>query len=67
MVGYSVGSALSGLAIDSISRASSLLVAVVFAILTLAVSVMTVGITPALGKLDLSTKAIEIVEEQESP
>jgi MFS family permease len=67
MVGYSVGSALAGLAIDSISRASSLLVAVVFAILTLAVSVMTVGITPALGKLDLSTKAIEIVEEQESP
>jgi MFS family permease len=63
MIGYSIGSALAGLAIDSVSPASSLMVAVIFGVLTLAVAFLTVGITPALGKLHLETASIQTVKE----
>lgn len=65
MIGFSIGSALAGLAIDTVSPASSIMVAVIFGVLTLAVSFLTVGITPALGELNLKTQPIEIIDKEE--
>lgn len=67
MVGYSIGSALAGLAIDTVSPSSALMVAVIFGVLTLAVSFLTVGITPALGELNLKTQPISIIDKEELP
>jgi hypothetical protein len=43
------------------------MVAVIFGVLTLAVSLLTVGITPALGELNLKTQPVSIIEEEDLP
>jgi len=61
LMGYSTGAALAGIAIDTVSAGSALLIAVVFGAGTLLVALLSTGILPALEKTD--TKAIQIVEE----
>lgn len=63
LMGYSAGAALAGIAIDNISGESALLIAIVFGLGCLAVSVMSIGITPALGQLSTETAAIKTIEE----
>ena len=61
LMGYSTGAALAGIAVDTVSAQSALLIAVVFGSGTLLVALLSTGILPALEKTD--TKAIQIVEE----
>lgn len=63
LMGFAAGAALAGIAIETVSPESSLLIALVFGVATLLVAVMTVGITPALGKTMLETEPIKIVRE----
>jgi MFS family permease len=62
MMGFAAGAALAGIAIETVSPESALLIALVFGIATLIVSIMTVSITPALGKTMLETQPIKIVK-----
>lgn len=50
LMGYSAGAALAGIAIDSVSAPASLFIALVFALATLIVAMMSVNVSPALGK-----------------
>lgn len=50
LMGYAAGAALSGIAIDSVSAESSLFIALVFALATLAVAMMSANLNPSTGK-----------------
>ncbi len=50
LMGYSAGAALAGIAIDSVSAESSLFIALVFALATLAVAILSANLTTATGK-----------------
>jgi MFS family permease len=63
LMGFAAGAALAGIAIETVSPESALLIAMVFGIATLLVALMTVGITPALGKTMTDTAAIPVVRE----
>lgn len=63
LMGFAAGAALAGIAIETVSPESALLIALVFGVATLLVAVMTVRITPALGKTMLETEPIKIVRE----
>jgi len=63
LMGFAAGAALAGIAIETVSPESALLIAMVFGIATLLVALMTVRITPALGKTMADTAAINIVRE----
>jgi MFS family permease len=62
LMGFAAGAALAGIAIETVNPESSLLIALVFGGATLLVAVMTVGITPALGKTMLETQPIKIIK-----
>jgi MFS family permease len=63
LMGFAAGAALAGIAIETVSPESALLIAAVFGVATLMVALMTVGITPALGKTMTDTSSIPIVKE----
>lgn len=63
LMGFAAGAALAGIAIETVSPESALLIAAVFGVATLLVAVMTVKITPALGKTMTDTSSIPIVKE----
>jgi MFS family permease len=63
LMGFAAGAALAGIAIETVSPESALLIAGVFGVATLLVALMTVGITPALGKTMTDTSSIPIVKE----
>lgn len=63
LMGFAAGAALAGIAIETVSPESALLIAMVFGVATLLVALMTVGITPALGKTMADTAAIPVVRE----
>jgi predicted MFS family arabinose efflux permease len=50
LMGYSAGAALAGIAIDSVSAESSLFIALVFALATLAVAILSANLSTATGK-----------------
>jgi len=63
LMGFAAGAALAGIAIETVSRESSLLIAAVFGVATLLVALMTVSITPALGKTMTETQPIKTIPE----
>lgn len=63
LMGFAAGAALAGIAIETVSPESALLIAAVFGIATFLVAIMSVGITPALGKTMTDTSSIPIVKE----
>lgn len=63
LMGFAAGAALAGIAIETVSAQSALLIALVFGAATLLVTLMSVGITPALGKSGAETEPIRIVKE----
>jgi MFS family permease len=63
LMGFAAGAALAGIAIETVSPESALLIAGVFGVATLLVALMTVGITPALGKTMTDTSSIPIVKD----
>ena len=62
LMGFAAGAALAGIAIETVNPESSLLIALVFGAATLLVAVMTVSITPALGKTMQETQPIKIIK-----
>ena len=63
LMGYSAGAALAGIAIDVVSPTASLLIAIVFGLGATLVAVMSLGITPDLGKPSTDTQSLPIIEE----
>lgn len=63
LMGFAAGAALAGIAIETVSPESALLIAAIFGVATLMVALMTVKITPALGKTMTDTSSIPIVKE----
>ncbi|CAB4636746.1 unannotated protein [freshwater metagenome] len=63
LMGFAAGAALAGIAIETVSPESALLIAGVFGVATLLVALMTVEITPALGKTMADTSSITIIKE----
>lgn len=63
LMGFAAGAALAGIAIETVSPESALLIAAVFGVATLLVALMTVKITPDLGKTMTDTSSITIVKE----
>lgn len=64
LMGFAAGAALAGIAIETVSPESALLIAIVFGFATLIVALMTVSITPALGKTMTETEPIKIIEQK---
>lgn len=64
LMGFAAGAALAGIAIETVSPESALLIAAVFGVATLLVALMSASITPALGKTMTDTSSIPIVKEQ---
>ena len=62
LMGYSTGAALAGIAIDTVSAESALLIAVIFGAGTLLVALLSTSILPALEKAD--TKSIPVIPEE---
>jgi hypothetical protein len=62
-MGYSAGAALAGIAIEVVSPTASLLIAVVFGLGATLVALMSLGITPALGKHQTDTQSLPIIKE----
>jgi MFS family permease len=63
LMGFAAGAALAGIAIETVSPESALLIAMVFGVATLLVALMSVKITPDLGKTMTDTSSIPIVKE----
>jgi MFS family permease len=63
LMGYSAGAALAGIAIDVVSPTASLLIAIVFGLGATLVAVMSLSITPALGKQQTDTQSLPIIKE----
>jgi predicted MFS family arabinose efflux permease len=63
LMGFAAGAALAGLAIETVSPESALLIAAVFGVATFIVALMTVSITPALGKTMTDTNSITVIKE----
>jgi MFS family permease len=63
LMGYSAGAALAGIAIEVVSPTASLLIAVVFGLGATLVAMMSLSITPALGKQSTDTQSLPIVKE----
>jgi MFS family permease len=63
LMGYSTGAALAGIAIDTVSPVSALLIAVLFGSGTLLVALLSTSILPALERTD--TKSIPVVPTSE--
>lgn len=63
LMGYSAGAALAGIAIEVVSPTASLLIAVVFGLGATLVALMSLGITPALGKQQTDTQSLPIIKE----
>mgnify|MGYP000063473170 FL=1 len=63
LMGYSAGAALAGIAIDTVSPTASLFIAIVFGLGATLVAVMSLGITPDLGKPPADTQSLPIIEE----
>jgi MFS family permease len=63
LMGFAAGAALAGIAIEAVSPESALLIAAVFGVATLIVALMTVSITPALGKTMTDTNSITVIKE----
>ncbi|MEN9748968.1 MAG: hypothetical protein RL149_46, partial [Actinomycetota bacterium] len=63
LMGYSAGAALAGIAIDTVSPTASLFIAIVFGLGATLVAVMSIGITPDLGKPPADTQSLPIIEE----
>jgi MFS family permease len=62
LMGFAAGAALAGIAIETVSSESALLIALVFGVATLLAAVMTAKITPALGKTMTETQPIKIIK-----
>jgi MFS family permease len=62
LMGFAAGAALAGIAIETVSPESSLLIALIFGGATLLVALMTVAITPALGATMQETQPIKIIK-----
>lgn len=62
LMGYSTGAALAGIAVDTVSPVSALLIAVLFGAGTLLVALLSTSILPALEKTD--TKSIPVIPEE---
>ena len=63
LMGYSAGAALAGIAIDVVSPTASLLIAIVFGLGATLVAMMSLSITPDLGKHHTDTQSLPIVKE----
>lgn len=63
LMGYSAGAALAGIAIDTVSPTASLFIAIVFGLGATLVAVMSIGITPDLGKPPADTQSLPIIKE----
>jgi predicted MFS family arabinose efflux permease len=63
LMGFAAGAALAGIAIETVSPESALLIAAVFGVATLLVALMTVRITPALGKTMTDTNSIPVIDQ----
>ena len=63
LMGYSAGAALAGIAIEVVSPTASLLIAVVFGLGATLVALMSLSITPALGKQSTETQSLPIIKE----
>lgn len=61
LMGFAAGAALAGIAIETVSAESALLIAIVFGAATLIVALMTASFTPALGKTMTETEPINII------
>jgi MFS family permease len=63
LMGYSAGAALAGIAIDVVSPTASLLIAIVFGLGATLVAMMSLSITPDLGKHHTDTQSLPIIKE----
>lgn len=63
LMGFAAGAALAGIAIETVSPESALLIAVIFGLATFVVALMSAGITPALGKTMTDTSSIPVIKE----
>lgn len=65
LMGFSIGAALAGIAVDTVAPTAALLIAVVFGFGAILVAIMAVNITPVPGKPIADTQNIKIIKQPE--